>query len=212
MKYGVAIFDLDGTLLDTLDDLKNALNYALKSNGFPVRTRDDVRRFVGNGMKRLIKLGAGESATEKQLEHLYQFHTSYYSKHNTDETAPYDGIVELLKKLKAAGVHLAVVSNKDDYAVGPLCEKYFPGMFEVAVGVRDGVAKKPAPDTVFEVLKKFGGASAVYIGDSEVDIETAKNANLDCISVTWGFRDESDLIKNGATAVAHNSDELLELL
>lgn len=212
MKYGVAIFDLDGTLLDTLDDLKNALNFALKSNGFPVRTRDEVRSFVGNGMKKLIERGAGDSATEEKLERLYQFHTSYYSKHSTDMTAPYAGIQELLKKMKAAGVHLAVVSNKDDYAVGPLCEKYFPKIFEVAVGVREGVAKKPAPDTVLEVLKKFGGASAVYIGDSEVDIETAKNANIRCISVTWGFRDESDLIKSGATAIAHNTDELLELL
>ena len=230
MKYRLAIFDLDGTILDTLEDLANSLNYALATEGYPVRSLEEVRRFVGNGLLNLVKraltepfsqdleTGAemgGKIATEhadvetvaqKVLEQL----KAHYKIHCADKTKPYDGVVGLLEKLKQAGCKLAVVSNKADYAVQILCEQYFEGIFDMAAGEKEGVRKKPAPDAVYKVLEAFEvlKEDAVYIGDSEVDIETAENAGLEAVLVSWGFRDAAFLREAGAKTLVASMDEL----
>ncbi len=190
-RYKAVIFDLDGTLLDTLDDLTEAVNYALGVYGLPCRTRGDVRRFVGNGVARLIEraLPIGE-ASSISSEVLARF-KEYYSRHDHDHTAPYDGIPSLLEELSKRNIPIAVVSNKIDAAVSSLCRRYFGDVVDIAVGERENVRKKPAPDSVNEVLRALNlkPHEVVYVGDSEVDIETAQNAGIDCISVTWGFRD-----------------------
>lgn len=214
MKYESVIFDLDGTILDTLDDLADAVNFALGEHGFPLRSIDEVRQFVGNGMKKLIERscpsGTGEDVREKVLATF----TGFYKQHNTDKTKPYAGVLEMLENLRDDGVKTAVVSNKDDYAVQDLCKKYFPKMFDASVGARQEIAKKPAPDSVFEVMKNLScdAASTVYVGDSEVDIATAENANIPCILVSWGFRSEKELRASGAKLIAHDTEELLNCL
>lgn len=214
MSFQLAIFDLDGTILNTLEDLAAALNHGLKAFGLPHRTVDEVRRFVGNGMGLLIHRGvpAGTSPqTEKQV--LSAFH-QYYKEHCTDFTRPYNGIPELLRELHSHGVKTAVVSNKADYGVQELCANYFPDMFDTAVGERTGIAKKPDPSSVLEVLRLLNipREQAVYIGDSDVDIETAKNAHMPCISVEWGFRDRAFLTAHGAQKIVSSPGELLPLI
>lgn len=230
MKYQLVIFDLDGTILDTLEDLANSLNYALAAEGYPVRSLEEVRRFVGNGMLNLVKraltepfsrdLETGaeredkiatehadvETVAQKVLEQL----KAHYKIHCADKTKPYDGVVGLLEELKQAGCKLAVVSNKADYAVQILCEQYFEGIFDMAAGEKEGVRKKPAPDAIYHVLETFGVSKdeAVYIGDSEVDIKTAENAGMDAISVSWGFRDEALLREAGAKRLVSSMEEL----
>ena len=200
MKYKLAIFDLDGTILDTLDDLADSLNYALEKSGFPCRTRDEVRRFVGNGIRKLIERGIPCGTNADDAERVYNDFTEHYKEHCADKTKPYENIPELLKKLRENGVKTAVVSNKADYAVQNLCAQYFDGLFDITVGERDGVRKKPAPDAVNAVLEKLGieRKKAIYIGDSDVDIETAQNSGIDCIAVEWGFRDKVLLAQCGA--------------
>lgn len=211
MKYDVAIFDLDGTILDTLEDLAAAVNFALGEHGFPLRSQDEVRRFVGNGMINLIKRSCPEGTAEDVREKVLATFTGFYKRHSSDRTKPYAGVLEMLEKLRGAGVKTAVVSNKDDYAVQDLCEKYFGGLMDAAVGARQGIAKKPAPDGVFDVMQKlrYDGKKAVYVGDSEVDIDTAANAKMDCIIVCWGFRSEQELRASGAKLIAHDTEELL---
>lgn len=228
MKYQLAIFDLDGTILDTLEDLADSLNYALKEEGYPVRTLEEVRRFVGNGMLNLVKRALTEPVLEEvsdkadgvspldslALEEVAQRATqtlkAHYKVHCADKTKPYDGIVALLEELKESGYKLALVSNKADYAVQILCEQYFPGIFDMAAGEKEGVRKKPAPDAVFGVLEAFNVEkdAAVYIGDSEVDIETAQNAGVAQILVSWGFRDADFLMEAGAKNLVTTNDEL----
>ncbi len=195
--YKAIIFDLDGTLLNTLDDLAASTNFALTKMGYPTRTLTEIRAFVGNGVAKLIEraVPVGTSA-EKTAETLAIF-KEHYALHCEDKTAPYEGITALLDALLANGKTLAVVSNKLDSAVSVLCRKYFGERFAVTVGDRDGIRKKPYPDSVYEVLHHLGieKEDAVYIGDSDVDIETAKNAEMDGISVTWGFRDLEVLVK-----------------
>lgn len=212
--YHTAIFDLDGTLLDTLQDLADSTNYALALHHMPTRTVEEVRRFVGNGVGLLIHRAVPEG-TEQELEtQVLKDFRAHYLINMEHKTAPYPGVLELLDKLRAAGIHTAVVSNKFDGAVKGLCEAYFGSRVEVAIGESQGVARKPAPDTVFRALAELNAQpeGAVYIGDSDVDIQTAKNAGLPCISVCWGFRDEAFLNEHGASVIAATREELADLL
>lgn len=216
------IFDLDGTLLDTLDDLADSMNHVLAANGFPERTVDEVRRFVGNGVKRLVSLAIpapesgwdfGTETREEVTERLFSEMSRYYADHCEEKTKPYDGILSMLAELKEAGIHLAVVSNKIDLAVKELNEKYFGDLLEEAMGEKPGIRRKPAPDMVLAVMKELGAdpADTIYVGDSEVDIETARNTGVPCISVTWGFRPEEELIAAGAEHLVRTPEELVKL-
>jgi phosphoglycolate phosphatase len=207
----LVIFDLDGTILDTLEDLADATNYALGSFGFEVRTLDEVRRFVGNGIGKLIERAVPEGTDEKTIEAVLATFKEYYGEHCEDKTAAYDGVMEMIEELRAAGIKTAVVSNKADFAVQKLCEKYFDGMFDDCVGERSGVPRKPAPDSVHGILDKLGvaAADAVYVGDSDVDIATARNAGLDEILVSWGFRGREFLLEHGAKVVVDKPVEIV---
>lgn len=214
MPYQTAIFDLDGTLLDTLEDLYRAVNRALHSHGLPLRTRDEIRSFVGNGVERLVRRSLPEGYAEETASSVLADFKTTYAAICRDNTRPYDGILPLLTSLRQNGIRIAVVSNKFDAATKALCAEYFGELVEVAIGERAGVRKKPAPDTVTEALGALGvtATGAVYIGDSDVDIQTAKNCDMDCISVTWGFKDTDFLLANGAKTLAHTPDQLLDLL
>ena len=210
MNYQLAIFDLDGTILDTLEDLYLAVNYALHANQLPERTIGEVRQFVGNGIRRLIERAVPAGSGEDIISSVHASFTEYYAQHCADHTKAYKGIPELLTALQEAGMRTAVVSNKADYGVQTLIEGYFPGLFDYAVGEREGVRRKPAPDAVNAVLEHLGipRDRAVYIGDSDVDIETAKNAGMPCISVDWGFRTTAFLIGHGARMIVSDPSEL----
>jgi len=214
MKYRLAIFDLDGTILNTLDDLADAVNYALVQNELPARTIEEIRHFVGNGIRLLIERAMSPISDKATVDKVHKDFTAYYKEHCADKTAPYEGILELIEQIRHAGMKTAVVSNKADYGVQTLMKDYFPGLFDMAVGERAGIAKKPSPDSVYEVLEKLGvdRSEAVYIGDSEVDLETAQNACLDVIMVGWGFRDKEFLYKCGAKTICDNTDEVSKLL
>ena len=219
MMYKVYIFDLDGTLLNTLADLAASTNYALRKHGMPEHSIDDVRRFVGNGVRKLMERAVPDGADNPLFDEAFATFRQHYMEHSLDTTRPYDGIPETLAALKARGCRLAVVSNKMMAATQELCRHFFPDTIEVAIGEDEahGIRKKPAPDTVFEALKTLGvsrvgasdGLSAVYVGDSDVDIQTAANAGLPCISVLWGFRDRDFLIQHGAETFISAPSELL---
>lgn len=210
--YKLAIFDMDGTILNTLEDLKNSINVALSQNGFPERTLEEVRSFVGNGSRKLVERSVPEGTTVQEQEKVLASFDADYSAHCAVYTRPYEGIPELVATLKKHGIKTAVVSNKPDYGVQALCEQYFPGLFDFAIGVREGMRKKPAPDTVFEVLKFFQTSKeeAVFIGDSDVDVQTAIHAGVSCVGVSWGFRDREVLQNAGATQIVTTTQELLE--
>lgn len=214
MKYSAVIFDMDGTILDTLDDLADAMNYVLRLNNMPVRTTGEIRRFVGNGVRKLIERAVPEETAVSVKENVYGEFSSYYSKHCADRTKPYDGIKEMLFCVRNAGIKTAVVSNKDDYAVQTLARVYFPALFDAVVGVREGIKKKPAPDTVFEVMTRLDVTKeqCVYIGDSEVDIETAQNAGIPCISVSWGFKGRDFLEEHNALKIVDTISELENII
>lgn len=211
MKKAV-IFDLDGTLLNTLDDLADSTNYALSRFGYPTRTIDEVRQFVGNGVAKLIERAIPEGKNNPNFEKCLAIFKENYAQNMYNKTTPYNGIIEMLSNLKSKGIKIAVVSNKFDLAVKELCKKYFEGFIDFAAGENEaqGIKKKPAPDTVISVLNEFNFASedAVYVGDSDVDIMTAKNSKMPCISVTWGFRDEKFLLENGATILINAPSEI----
>ena len=211
MKKAV-IFDLDGTLLNTLDDLADSTNYALSRFGYPTRTIEEVRQFVGNGVAKLIERAIPEGKNNPNFEKCLAIFKENYAQNMYNKTAPYNGIIEMLSNLKSKGIKIAVVSNKFDLAVKELCKKYFEGFIDFAAGENEaqGIKKKPAPDTVISVLNEFNFASedAVYVGDSDVDIITAKNSKMPCISVTWGFRDEKFLLENGATILINAPSEI----
>ena len=212
--YQTVIFDLDGTLLDTLQDLADSTNYALSVHRMPARTLEEVRTFVGNGVGRLIHLAVPEGTpAEEEAACLADFR-AHYLLNMENKTAPYPGVPALLEHLQAAGIRTAVVSNKFDGAVKGLCQNYFGDRLPVAIGESQGVARKPAPDTVFRALAELEAepAGAVYVGDSDVDIATARNAGLPCISVTWGFRDEDFLLAHGATEIVADPDGLYAAL
>lgn len=214
MAYQLAIFDLDGTILDTLEDLTDAVNHALREHGCPLRTIDEVRSFVGNGIRKLIERAVPAGLTEEEIDGVYRTFSAYYQRHCTDKTRPYEGILPLLQRLRAEGCLTAVVSNKADAAVQPLCKQYYDGLFDYAVGERPGIRRKPAPDAVLEVLRRLDvdAADAIYIGDSEVDIQTAANAGLDVIVVTWGFRDKAYLESQGGRRFADRPEEIAEMV
>ncbi len=211
MKKAV-IFDLDGTLLNTLDDLADSTNYALSRFGYPTRTIEEVRQFVGNGVAKLIERAIPEGKNNPNFEKCLAIFKENYAQNMYNKTAPYNGTIEMLSNLKSKGIKIAVVSNKFDLAVKELCKKYFEGFIDFAAGENEaqGIKKKPAPDTVISVLNEFNFApeDAVYVGDSDVDIMTAKNSKMPCISVTWGFRDEKFLLENGATILINAPSEI----
>lgn len=208
------VFDLDGTLLDTLEDLAAATNWALRQNGLPERTLDEIRCFVGNGVQRLVARAVPESTDEGLFAKTFADFKAYYIDHCQDKTRLYDGIPEMLQSLKACGYQLAIVSNKLQAGVDELYDRYFRDTVEVAVGERPEVRRKPAPDMVLLALKELGltADEAVYVGDSDVDLQTARNSGLPCISVLWGFRDRAFLEAHGARIFAETpADVLLHL-
>ena len=214
MKKTTVVFDLDGTLLDTLQDLANAVNYALEQQGMPKRTLEEVRQFVGNGVRLLMIRAVPDGESNPLFEETFSLFKEYYGEHCNDNTKPYAGVVELIETLKEKGYAVAIVSNKIDFAVKELNDLYFKGIVPVAIGEKEGIRRKPAPDSVLAVLEKFqiSKDEAVYIGDSEVDIQTAFHAGMKEIAVTWGFRPESFLKENGADCIVHTPEELLERL
>ena len=210
MKYESYIFDLDGTLLNTLDDLAASCNFALRSYGLPEHSVDDVRRFVGNGERLPMTRAIPGGESFAQVEECYACFRQHYLHHNLDTTAPYPGIMELIAKLNANGKKVAVVSNKFYEATQDLVRHFFGEEIKVAIGERPDIHKKPAPDTVIEALRQLDmpSSTAVYIGDSDVDIDTARNCGMPCISVLWGFRDRDFLIEHGATTLVKTPEEI----
>lgn len=208
------IFDMDGTLLDTLEDLTNSTNAGLAVKGYSARRLEEVRSFVGNGVEFLMRKALPEDASEKDMEICLAAFKDYYAQHWQDKTKPYDGILALLSALKERGVRTAVISNKYDKAVVALCEDYFPGCFDAARGEREGVPRKPAPDGIFSILEELGAQkeSAIYVGDSEVDMDTAKNAGLVSVGVTWGFRSQELLEEKGADHIIDRPARILDLI
>ena len=214
MNIKAVIWDLDGTLLNTLDDLAASVNAALAMNGMPLRSTEEVRAFVGNGirnlMMRAVPGGEANPAFDKALEDF----TRHYGAHSRDRTRPYDGILEMLDRLSAAGVKHAIVSNKIDFAVKALSRAYFGERMCAAIGDDPSRARKPAPDSVFAAMREMGvtAQETVYVGDSDVDVLTARNAGVPCVAVLWGFRDEACLRAAGAGRLAHTPDELREII
>ncbi len=205
------VFDLDGTLLNTLNDLAASTNYALRWAGMPEHTVDEVRRFVGNGVKKLMERAIPGGLDNPRFDETYATFRQHYLVHSLDTTEPYPGMMETLKALHEQGKHLAVVSNKFYAATQELCQHFFADYVHVAIGERENIRKKPAPDTVMEALRQLGAdrTTAVYIGDSDVDIDTAKNCGMPCISVLWGFRDRQFLLEHGATCLIEKPEDLL---
>lgn len=216
MRYTTVIFDLDGTLLNTLSDLHASTNHALAAHGLPPRSLDEVRSFVGNGIRNLIRLAVPTGSSDELIDTVHADFDAHYAVHNMDQTGPYPGVIELVKTLRDKGIRCCVVSNKGDYAVQPLVQHFFPNMFDVVCGERekDGIRRKPWPDTVLECMRVVGATKgeSVYVGDSEVDLLTAANAGIDCIAVTWGFRDEDFLRAQGATVLTPTAPALARLL
>ena len=212
--FDTYIFDLDGTLLSSLDDLAASTNYALRWAGMPERTLEEVRMFVGNGVKLLMERAIPDGLHNPRFEEVYAKFREHYLMHNLDRTRPYDGVLELLAELKRRGKKLAIVSNKFYAATQDLAHHFFADTIEVAIGERENIRKKPAPDTVLEALRQLGASKdgAVYIGDSDVDVMTAKNSGLPCISVLWGFRDKEFLIEHGATLFVETPHDILSKL
>lgn len=213
MKYKSYIFDLDGTLLDSLTDLAASCNYALRINNMPERTIDEVRMFVGNGVRKLMERAIPYGDRNELFQKTYTDFRDHYLIHNLDHTSPYNGIITMLKSLKDDGCNIAVVSNKFYAATQELVNHFFGDYVSVAIGERDNIRKKPSPDTVFEALRQLNVEKdgAVYIGDSDVDVMTAKNCGMPCISVLWGFRDKKFLIEHGANVFVEKPSEILLL-
>lgn len=214
MRYKLAVFDMDGTILNTLEDLADSTNYALKANGLPERTIDEVRIFLGNGIRLLIERAVPTDTDKELTDKVFDTFKEYYKTHCAVKTRPYDGIKDVLLELRKAGCLTAVVSNKADFAVQDLCKDYFDNLFDFAIGEREGIKKKPAPDSVFEVLSKLNVEkdNAVYIGDSDVDFATSVNAGMDVIMVGWGFRDEEFLREKGAKRIIKQPSEILDII
>ena len=214
MKYELIIFDMDGTILDTLEDLKNSMNHTLALHGMPERTLEEIRSFVGNGIMTLIERAVPAGTDKETMQKIHQDFLPYYKLHSADATKPYEGIPALLKELKKRGYKTAVVSNKAHAAVQDLCVQYFDGFFDIALGEQPEIAKKPAPDMVHLVLQQMNVSkeNAVYVGDSDVDVATAKNSCLDMIAVDWGFRERDFLKEMGAEIIISDPSNLLTLV
>ena len=211
-----AIFDLDGTLLDTLDDLTDSMNYMLGKHNFPLRTRNEVRNFVGNGVRKLVEraIPTEYKADDEFIDKFYDDFSRYYNSHSDIKTSPYPGTLDMLDKLLHSGFDIAIVSNKIDSAVKSLSAKFFGERIKSAIGEKPSVRHKPEPDMVFMAMEEMGAdkENSIYIGDSEVDIQTAKNAGIPCISVLWGFKDRKFLEDSGATVIVESMEELGERL
>lgn len=216
MNKKAVIFDLDGTLLNTLEDLTDSVNFALLNFKFPTRTEDEVRQFVGNGVAKLIKRAIPTGTSKPDFEKCTEVFKKHYKENMFNKTKPYKGTIPMLKRIKKHGIKVAVVSNKFDDAVKELCKKYFNGLIDYSAGENEqnGIRKKPAPDAILQILKQFDCTTeeVIYVGDSEVDIQTAKNAKIKCISVIWGFKDKDFLIDNGAKVLINTPDEIFKYL
>ena len=214
MKYPAILWDLDGTLMDTLEDLYLSVNAALAEYGQPPRSRDEVRQFTGNGIHNLIERSVPTGCDADTFEKVFEFFKTHYAAHCNDHTGPYEGVVELLRRYKEAGGRSAIVSNKAAFALEQLAEEYFHGLVEVTIGAVDGVPVKPAPDMPREALRRLGVSAdeVLYIGDSEVDVATAKGAALEGLFLTWGFRSEETLREHGATQIAHTVEEVADFI
>lgn len=210
MKYKLVIFDLDGTLLDTAYDLCEAVNYGLRRSGLKEKSVDEVRSFLGNGIHKLIEKSTYPVEDSIIIEKVFADFKNYYREHCTEYTREYEGITALIDRLKENNIHIAILSNKADFAVKIICKTYFGDKFDIAYGEREGVKKKPCPAGVWEIVDSFGltKEECVFIGDSEVDIQTSKNAGIDSIIVDWGFRDREFLIANNAHKIVSSVEEL----
>ena len=210
MRYKAVLFDMDGTVLDTLDDLTNAVNHVLAQYRMPPRSRQDVARFLGNGAAHLLRMSVIPGTTEETLQEMLGVYQPWYDSHCAILTAPYPGIVPMMKALRAAGVKQAVISNKQDSAVKRLAGEHFPGLLETAVGESAAVRRKPNPDAVLAALQEMGVSrdEAVYVGDTEVDLRTAENAGLACAAVGWGFRTEEELREVWTGRIFQSAGEL----
>ena len=211
-----AIFDLDGTLLDTLDDLTDSMNYLLGKHNFPLRTRDEVRNFVGNGVRKLVERAVPNDYKEDDefIDKFYDDFSRYYNSHSDIKTSPYPGTLDMLDKLLRNGFDIAIVSNKIDSAVKDLSMKFFGERIKAAIGEKPSIRHKPEPDMVFMAMEKMDAdkGNSIYIGDSEVDIQTAKNSGIPCISVLWGFKDRKFLEMSGASILVDSMESLGEKL
>ena len=212
--YKAVIFDLDGTLLDTLADLHAAVNYALRELSFPERSLDEVRRFIGNGVVKLMERATPDGIDSETQTRCLDVFRAYYLEHMRDMTAPFEGVSQLMSELRAKGIKIAVVSNKLHQAVKELCEDYFPSLIDEAIGVSFEEERKPSPVNVLKALDILGADkdTAIYIGDSEVDVQTAHNAQLKCIGVTWGFRSEEELLEAGCDFIADTCSQVREII
>lgn len=208
------IFDLDGTLLDTLQDLSDSVNHALRTYGLPERTTAEIRNFLGNGIRRLVENAVPAGTDEALFEKTFACFREHYVRHCLDKTKPYPGIMPLLKQLKADGYRMAIVSNKWYTAVEELNARFFKDYMAAAVGESEAVRRKPNPDAVLAAMERLGSRpeESIYVGDSEVDIAVARNAGIPCVSVLWGFRDEECLKENGASRIIRQPEELLAVL
>lgn len=213
MKYNTVIFDLDGTLLNTLEDLGDSVNFALKSFGYPTRTYEEIRIFVGNGVKDLVTKAVPDGTDEETTLKCLQTFKDHYKTNMQNKTAPYDGIIDLLEELNSKDVKLAIVSNKYDFGVKNLNKYYFKDLIPVAIGEREGVRRKPAPDTVLTAMKELNAQkeSTLYVGDSGSDMITAQNAGVKGVGVTWGFRDAKSLKESGADFLVDSPAQLLDI-
>ncbi|MCR4778753.1 MAG: HAD family hydrolase [Lachnospiraceae bacterium] len=208
------IFDMDGTVLDTLQDLTDAINYVMGRFNLSARSINECRQFVGNGIKVALNLASNEKYPDETLDEMVSIFKEYYDVHCLDKTKPYEGIPELIAGLNAEGYKVGIVSNKIDSAVKELNSKFFAENVSVAIGERPGVRRKPAPDTVLEAMKELGSIKeeTIYVGDSEVDIETAKNTGIPCISVLWGFRDKDVLDAAGGKFYAKKPLDVMNII
>ena len=214
MNIKAVIWDLDGTLLDTLGDLAASTNAALQKNGLPQRTVDEVRGFVGNGIGKLIERAVPADCPPEETKRVLEDFVAHYAQHSRDTTRPYDGVLPMLDALIAQGVKLGIVSNKIDFAVRELSAAYFGERMQVAVGDDPSRLRKPAPDSVLEAMRRLGVTreETVYVGDSDVDVATARNAGVTCCAVSWGFRSEACLREAGAPHIAATPEALLEAI
>ena len=208
------IFDLDGTLLYTLEDLKDSVNFALSKFNYPQKNLEEIKKFVGNGVKVLMELSIPQGKNNENFDECLAIFKTHYAQNMYNKTKPYDGIIKMLETLQQQGFRTAVVSNKFDLATKELCKKYFAEKIELAIGESKNIRKKPAPDSVFKVMEILNSNknSTYFVGDSEVDIQTAQNANIKCISVTWGYKNEEFLLKNGAKFLANSPQEILKII
>ncbi len=214
MKYKALIFDLDGTILDTLEDLKNSVNFALSKNNLPKRTTEEIRSFVGNGIRLLVERSVPNGTPVSITDCVFADFKEHYSLNSACNTKAYDGIYDVLSQLRSKGVLLGVVSNKADFAVQILIKTYFDGMFHFATGEKQGIKRKPCPDSVYTAAKYLGVElqDCLYIGDSDVDIETARNAKISCMCVTWGFRDKEYLKRLNPDYLVDYPNQILECI